>query len=372
MWVAARMVSATVLVLAVLLGKAAVGGGAGDEPGRWTGSDIAGLLAGSEHAGPRAGNDHSGPRAGSEHAAPLAGSGAAVVTWHPKPAVAGAVVELFVMGTAVSPAGGGLLAVRGRLAGEPLHFELGEDGVYRALGGIALGAGREQDLLLQLSYGDGRVEERTVVLELDGLPAEEPAARSVAGAAASGAGTARPPERLQVAQQFMERAEETAAARIRAEGALVAEATRRAHNSPRLWEGDFVRPRESRITSPFGRTRVYNDARRSVHMGVDFAGAVGTPVRATNRGVVMLIGDLFYAGTAIYLDHGAGLVTGYFHLSAIDVAVGDTVATGQVIGRVGVTGQVTGPHLHWMARYGRITFDPLTLLDVGRVPPRFD
>jgi len=85
-------------------------------------------------------------------------------------------------------------------------------------------------------------------------------------------------------------------------------------------------------------------------------------VRAANRGVVALVADLYLSGTTVLIDHGAGLVTGYLHFSRDLVAVCDTLERGQVIGEVGATGRVTGPHLHWLAAYGGITFDPLGLV----------
>ena len=97
-------------------------------------------------------------------------------------------------------------------------------------------------------------------------------------------------------------------------------------------------------------------------MGTDYAGAVGAPVRAANRGVVRLVESFHLGGNVIYLDHGAGLVTAYLHLSEQLVAVGDTVERGATIGRVGATGRVTGPHLHWITRYGGVTVDPASLL----------
>jgi murein DD-endopeptidase MepM/ murein hydrolase activator NlpD len=111
-------------------------------------------------------------------------------------------------------------------------------------------------------------------------------------------------------------------------------------------------------------------------MGVDFAGKVGAPVRAAGRAVVALVARFYLAGNAVYLDHGGGLVTGYFHLSRVVVAAGDTVAVGQVIGAVGQTGRATGPHLHWIARYGGITVNPASLFTLpaatrfGRHPAR--
>ena len=120
------------------------------------------------------------------------------------------------------------------------------------------------------------------------------------------------------------------------------------------------------MTSRFGGGREFNGAMQTQHMGVDFAGAKGSPIRATNRGVVVLVDDFFLGGHVVYIDHGGGLVTGYLHMTRSDVAEGDTVTRGQVIGRVGSSGRATGPHLHWAVRYGNITVDGLSLLSLER------
>jgi len=133
-----------------------------------------------------------------------------------------------------------------------------------------------------------------------------------------------------------------------------------------LWTAPFLRPRSSRVTSRFGSGRVFNGRVTSSHLGVDFSGVVGAPVVASNRGVVALVDNFFLAGNVVYIDHGAGVLTGYFHLSKVLVAQGDTVARGQKIGLVGATGRVTGPHLHWSARYGAVTVDPLSLVALAR------
>jgi murein DD-endopeptidase MepM/ murein hydrolase activator NlpD len=109
---------------------------------------------------------------------------------------------------------------------------------------------------------------------------------------------------------------------------------------------------------------VYNGEVQSRHLGTDFAGAIGAPVRAPAQGVVALVADFYLAGRAVYIDHGAGLVTAYFHLSKALVREGDTVVAGQRIGLVGRSGRVTGPHLHWVARYGAISVDPMSLLNL--------
>ena len=152
--------------------------------------------------------------------------------------------------------------------------------------------------------------------------------------------------------------------RIARENARAREVGRASHATPRLWRSAFVQPRASVVTSPFGTGRVFNGAVTSRHLGVDFRGKVGDTIRAANRGVVALADAFFLAGNVVYIDHGAGLVTGYFHMSATLVAVGDTVKRGQTVGLVGNSGRVTGPHLHWSARYGALTVNPLDLIRV--------
>jgi murein DD-endopeptidase MepM/ murein hydrolase activator NlpD len=115
--------------------------------------------------------------------------------------------------------------------------------------------------------------------------------------------------------------------------------------------------------------RIFNGKLRSRHLGVDFSGQRGDSVVATNRGVVAFVGDLYFSGTTVFLDHGAGLQTVYLHLSRVLVAPGDTVSAGQLIGAVGASGRVTGPHLHWSASYGSVAVDPLGLLELDLTAP---
>lgn len=130
----------------------------------------------------------------------------------------------------------------------------------------------------------------------------------------------------------------------------------------RWWRGSFARPTAGVETSPFGTKRTYNDRKKSRHMGLDLDGAIGAPVVATNRGRVALAAERFYSGGTVVLDHGQGIFTMYFHLSRIDVRVGDFVEKGQGVGAVGATGQVTGPHLHFAVRFGDLYIDPARLL----------
>lgn len=269
------------------------------------------------------------------------------VTWRPARPLGGTLVRISVRIPGSAARVGDSIATRalvtGRLAGEPLHFFPDSAGRYVAFGGIPVDATDNLPLHLYVDRG----AERDSTVRLLRLSA-----------------TKRPVERLSVAPSFGKEPDSALAKRIADESRRARDVSARAHETPPLWRAAFVRPRTARITSAFGGGREFNGTVRSRHMGVDFAGAVGTPVRAANRGVVALVDTFYLAGRAIYIDHGAGLVTAYFHLSRADVAVGDTVARGQVIGLVGQTGRVTGPHLHWVARYGAITVDPLGLVSL--------
>jgi murein DD-endopeptidase MepM/ murein hydrolase activator NlpD len=112
----------------------------------------------------------------------------------------------------------------------------------------------------------------------------------------------------------------------------------------------------------FGHRRVFNGQPRAPHSGADLRAQTGTPILAANRGRVVLAKELFYSGNAVFIDHGQGLYTTYLHLSRIDVAVGDVVERGQLLGLAGATGRVTGPHLHWGVRILDARVDPFSLV----------
>lgn len=260
------------------------------------------------------------------------------VAWRPATPLQGSLVVIGVR----APATDSVRAVQGELAGEPLHFEI-IDGWFRAIGGVPIGA-------------RAHVQARVVVERASG--ALDTLTRSVPVRVRRA-----PSERLQTDPAFVQ-PPESLAPRLQVERELVHDLKRKAHDVPRLWSDSFVQPRPGTVTSVFGMRRVFNGQLRSRHLGADFNGRRGDSVLAANRGVVAYVGDLYFNGTTVFLDHGAGLLTGYLHLSQVMVAAGDTVAPGQLIGLVGASGRVTGPHLHWFASYGEVTVDPMSLLRV--------
>lgn len=130
----------------------------------------------------------------------------------------------------------------------------------------------------------------------------------------------------------------------------------------RYWTKNFIMPMTSQITSPFGTKRVYNGFLKSYHSGTDFRAPTGTPIHAVNAGVVRLASNRYYAGNSVIIDHGEGIYTCYFHLSKIDVKIGQRVKQNEVLGLSGETGRVTGPHLHFSTRVHGVQVDPIQLL----------
>lgn len=236
-----------------------------------------------------------------------------------------------------------IVAIRGSMAGEPLQFLAAGPSTYRAIGGVPVSASDSVRALVIVDRRSGASDSMHVTVIVPHVTvAEEP--------------------RLAVDQRFTRPLDAKTQARIARENARAQQVGRNAHKSPPLWTASFLKPRDSRVTSGFGTGRMFNGTMASRHLGVDYAGAPGAPVHAANRGVVALVDTFFLAGRIIYVDHGGGVVTGYFHLTAPLVAKGDTVARGQHIGTVGATGRVTGPHLHWTARYGALAVNPLDLI----------
>ncbi|KAA9133575.1 M23 family metallopeptidase [Marinihelvus fidelis] len=157
-------------------------------------------------------------------------------------------------------------------------------------------------------------------------------------------------------------------ARIRREGAMVSSARARRDDRTDFADG-FTWPATGRLSGFYGSQRVLNGEPRRPHFGVDVAAPTGTPVTAPAPGVVTLAEpDLYYSGGTVVLDHGMGLSSSFLHLSAVDVTVGQDVAQGDLIGKIGATGRATGPHLDWRMNWLDKRVDPQPL--VGEMPAR--
>jgi murein DD-endopeptidase MepM/ murein hydrolase activator NlpD len=174
-------------------------------------------------------------------------------------------------------------------------------------------------------------------------------------------------ERLKVAPNFVEpNPEQLARAeaerqRLRAIFATI--------TPERLWDGGFHYPLNGVTTGGnFGKRRILNGKAGSPHGGVDFPAPAGTPVYAAQRGRVVLAEPLYFSGNTVIVDHGLGLYTFYGHFESISVQAGDLVDTGGLLGKVGATGRVTGPHLHWAATVNRSRTNPLQLISLLTAP----
>ena len=195
---------------------------------------------------------------------------------------------------------------------------------------------RTEPYSLRVEYGDGRRETRQLpvrardydIERIDGLP----------------------PRKVSPNTRDLER--------IRREGRLISAARARDSEAPRF-EAGFRWPATGRISGRYGNQRILNGEPRRPHLGVDIAAPLGTPVRASAPGLVVLAEpDLFFTGGTIVLDHGHGLTTIYSHLARIDVASGQDVAAGVQVGTVGSTGRSTGPHLDWRINWFDVRLDP--------------
>ena len=278
------------------------------------------------------------------------------VSWEPALPIQG---HLFLI-RVTAPAVDSMLSAVGEAGGEELHFQPGatesatsgsataggEGGpvntVLVSLAPVPIGATDSIDAWVTASYADGRTQTDSLRIAIVEGEYEH--------------------ERLTVAPRFGSPLGEEDQARLRSDQAKANQVAREAHATPRLWSPQVVLPRDSRVTSGFGTGRVFNGQVSSRHMGLDLQGFPGDTVRAAADGVVALVDGFLLAGNIVYLNHGAGLLTGYFHLSGQLVEAGDTVTAGTPIGLVGATGRVTGPHLHWVVRYGTTTVDPRSLL----------
>jgi murein DD-endopeptidase MepM/ murein hydrolase activator NlpD len=239
---------------------------------------------------------------------------------------------------------GPLEQVRGEVFGQPLQFTV-MDQEWWGLAGIDLSTKAGTYSVSVEAQGPGQ-------LALRGTRSIRVAARTF------------PVRRLRVASQFVEPSEED---QLR----IVREAERIAGifqaPSMRTWDGTFVRPLMGPVTSNFGARTVFNGQSRAPHAGIDFTDEVGTPAASPSAGRIVLAEDLFFTGGTIIIDHGQGLYSLFAHLSGFVAHEGEDVAQGAVVGFVGATGRVTGPHLHWAIRLNGARVDPLSMIEIARI-----
>ena len=263
------------------------------------------------------------------------------VAWTPAEPTQG---HLFLIRVAAPPDSGAVSAT-GEAGGETLHFHAAESAL-ESFAPVPINATDSVDGWVQATYPDGRTQTDSLRIPI------------VAGTYEH--------ERLTVAPRFGSPPNEEDQARLARDREKAAQVARDALATPRLWSPTMVMPRPYRVTSEFGTGREFNGQISSRHMGLDLQGFMGDTVVAAADGVVALVDGFVYAGNLVYLNHGGGVVSGYFHLSEQLVEAGDTVTAGTPIGRVGATGRVTGPHLHWVVRYGTTSVDPRSLLALVR------
>ena len=120
----------------------------------------------------------------------------------------------------------------------------------------------------------------------------------------------------------------------------------------------FDKPVQGPLSSPFGLRRFFNGEERNPHSGLDFAVVAGTPIQAPAAGKVILIGNYFFNGNTVFVDHGQGLISMFCHMSKVDVKLGQSLPRGGIVGRVGATGRATGPHMHWNVSLNDARVDP--------------
>lgn len=172
-----------------------------------------------------------------------------------------------------------------------------------------------------------------------------------------------PEKKIRVARKYVAPSPEEEA-RIKKERDIVSAAYRDSDTTQWWGTGGFIYPVKGGVSGTFGDRRIFNDGYISRHRGIDLRSPLGKEVRASNGGKVVLVHDLYYAGTTVIINHGAGLFSIYCHLSKTHVKKGSVIRKGAVIGRIGATGRVTGPHLHWGIKLCDCFVNPLSLMDI--------
>jgi murein DD-endopeptidase MepM/ murein hydrolase activator NlpD len=134
----------------------------------------------------------------------------------------------------------------------------------------------------------------------------------------------------------------------------------------------FISPVKGIISSRYGKQRYINEKPRSPHLALDIAAAEGASIVAPSAGRVILVGDFFYSGNYLIVDHGSGLLSSYSHMSLVHVNEGEFVNQGDVIGEIGSTGRVTGPHLHWSVYLSKSRINPESLIQENYLETLFN
>ncbi|MGK2913339.1 MAG: peptidoglycan DD-metalloendopeptidase family protein [Porticoccaceae bacterium] len=227
-------------------------------------------------------------------------------------------------------------AAQASFAGKPVLTVPVDDG-WRAVVGIPLGQ-TPGPAALRLRFGDGRTQNIGFAV----------AARNY------------PVQRITITDQDKVTPSPASLKRIEREQVEILAAFRhRSTPAPML---GFAMPAQGPLSSNFGLRRVINGQSRSPHSGLDIAAPAGAPVTAPAPGRVLRVGDYFFTGNTVFVDHGQGLITLYCHLSQVAVREGQQLATGDAIGKVGSTGRATGPHLHWALSLNDARVDPRLFL----------
>jgi len=156
--------------------------------------------------------------------------------------------------------------------------------------------------------------------------------------------------------------DEETLARIQRENNIIG-ALFKTETPKKLWTEQFMMPLTGRITGEFGLRRYINNEARSPHSGIDISAVTGTPILAPNDGRAVLVMDMFFSGLSLFIDHGQGLYTMYFHLSEVLVEEGDDIHRGDTIALVGASGRVTGAHLHFGVRHTNNKVNPWDLVN---------
>jgi murein DD-endopeptidase MepM/ murein hydrolase activator NlpD len=259
--------------------------------------------------------------------------------------------------------------------GEPVRLVVSSPEPLASLGATFLG---EPIAMIRTVSADGAAPERWsgwAMVALDGEPGS--AVFVVSGATPDGRSAhgrvetevedrSFPTEELSVASKYVTPPPDVQE-RLANEQARLAEiyAIRSPYPPP---AAPFEPPVPGQPTSIFGTRRVFNGEPRSPHPGLDLQAGTGEAVHSAGAGTVVVAEDYYYSGNLVIVDHGGGLFTLYAHLSEIGVEEGQRVTQGEIVGRVGATGRVTGPHLHWGAKIGSRPFDPMALVDRALFP----